>query len=908
MCRKLIYLISFSLTIAFANCVAQGELTASLEVGDTSPRINLTDEGTADWVYWLQDSLDPINSKAGADDIGELVAIGNLDIQRTEWKTYWDVEYSDGTDPVSGTADDVGHRFRISSSPTVDEGYDLVVAAGVLPRVLKLYIHNRECPSIIRATLGDESLDTTFPDPMASQDYLYTLEFSHPTADELHVTYFCPAGAPTYYSIRLGAVTLSGELVRQLVKAYSPSPANGQADVPRDVVLGWKPGEYAPAINGHKVYLSENFNDVNDGIGGVAQDANSYAPPQRLDFDKTYYWRVDEVNGPPDYTVYQGDVWQFTTEPVGYPIENIIATASSVQQVDRGPENTVNGSGLDESGLLHDKVADDNMWLSSATGVQPTWIEYEFVGTTHEFARAPGAAGYAHNTTIDLSGVAAKYVRLTANSNWGGMLNQYGLSEVRFFYIPVLAREPNPDSGATDVPLGTIDEPIDVTLSWRAGREAVTHDVYFGADEQAVADGTVGVTTVTELRYGPLSLDLGKTYYWRIDEVNEAKPPTTWQGDLWDFTTQEYFIVDDFESYNDLDPTDPNSNRIFNTWIDGYKQPTNGSIVGYAEAPFCEQNIVHSDKQSMPLFYDNSGTANYSEATLTLGSRRDWTTKGVKALSLWFRGNPAAFVEEPAGTYTINADGADIWNQADEFRYVWKQLSGDGEIVAQVLSVENTHEWAKAGVMIRDTLDAGSPNVFAAITGGGGDGATFQWRTAPGGSSSSARTLVGISPPASIKLVRQGSLFTGYVFLDGQWQQEGRLVSVTMTDPVYIGLAVTSYAAGVTCKAEFSDIQTIGAVSGQFTEQAIGVDMPSNDPESMYVAVANSGGTPAVVRHGDPTATQAVDWTEWSILLTEFSNQGVVLTNVDSISIGFGDKANQQPGGSGNPSLLKAGS
>ncbi|MFQ6035228.1 MAG: LamG domain-containing protein, partial [Sedimentisphaerales bacterium] len=112
-------------------------------------------------------------------------------------------------------------------------------------------------------------------------------------------------------------------------EASNPNPANEQTDVVRDVTLRWTPGIYAPAVSGHKVYFSENFTDVNEGIGGISQDANSYTPAQLLDFGKTYYWRVDEVNGPPDYTVYPGEVWQFTAEPFTYPIENITATASS---------------------------------------------------------------------------------------------------------------------------------------------------------------------------------------------------------------------------------------------------------------------------------------------------------------------------------------------------------------------------------------------------------------------------------------------------------------------------------------------------------------------------------------------------------------------------------------------------
>ena len=103
-------------------------------------------------------------------------------------------------------------------------------------------------------------------------------------------------------------------------KASNPSPANEAADMPRDVVLSWTPGESAAATNGHKLFFSENFDEVNDRIGGLTQTASSYTPPARLDFSKTYYWRVDELNTPPDNTVFEGVIWSFTTELFAYPI------------------------------------------------------------------------------------------------------------------------------------------------------------------------------------------------------------------------------------------------------------------------------------------------------------------------------------------------------------------------------------------------------------------------------------------------------------------------------------------------------------------------------------------------------------------------------------------------------------
>jgi len=131
--------------------------------------------------------------------------------------------------------------------------------------------------------------------------------------------------------------------------------------------------------------------------------------------------------------------------------------------------------------------------------------------------------------------------------------------------------------------LGAVE---DVTLGWRTGRQAAEHNVYLSTDEQSVTDGTAPVDVVTEARYSPSHLDLGATYYWRVDEVNVAETHTIWQGDVWDFTTQEYIVVDDFEAYNDLNPDDPESNRIFLTWTGGDADPANGSQVGHDTFPF----------------------------------------------------------------------------------------------------------------------------------------------------------------------------------------------------------------------------------------------------------------------------------------------------------------------------------
>jgi len=467
-------------------------------------------------------------------------------------------------------------------------------------------------------------------------------------------------------------------------KASQPAPTDGQTDVARQVVVTWEPGESADR---HDVYFAASFDEVNNAgnLDPIGPDnvykgrfgVNSYDVGRILDFGQTYYWRVDEVNAPPaDNVVVKGDVWSFTVEPFAYPIENIAVTASSANRDEEGPENTINGSGLDGDNLhSFDNMA---MWLSNIMDPDTAWIQYEFdtiyklhqmnvwnynssvepvvgfgirqasieystdgvnwstLGTTHEFARAPGAPGYAPNTTIDLGGVTAKYVKITAENNWGGIVNQYGLSEVRFLYVPVLASDPNPDSGAAAVP-------VDAVLSFKPGREAARHDVYLDADEQAVIDGAVPVATVTEPGYTS-SLDLAGTYYWRIDEVNDAETPTTWQGDIWSFSTQEYRVVDDFDSYNDIPAGEEGSNLIYETWIDGFGTTTNGSTIGYTTAfqPSMETSFVHDGRQSVPLSYDNTA-ASYSEVTANVADLQagpDWTGHGIKALTLRFFGDP----------------------------------------------------------------------------------------------------------------------------------------------------------------------------------------------------------------------------------------------------------------------------
>jgi hypothetical protein len=252
----------------------------------------------------------------------------------------------------------------------------------------------------------------------------------------------------------------------------------------------------------------------------------------------------------------------------------------------------------------------------------------------------------------------------------------------------------------------------------------------------------------------------------------------------------------------------------------------------------------------------------------------------------------------------MTASGADIWNDADEFHYAFKTLSGVGSIVAQVLSVDNTDPWAKAGVMFRDSLERGSK--FAAVYITPGSGCRYQARVDADAAATSDTSVVtseqtAITAPYWIKLERDfAGNFRGYYSSNGTtWQMMSwGAQNISMGSNVYVGLAVTSHNAVATCEGIFSNVTITGTAGPQWTNQDIGIE--SNTAEPLYVALSNSAGTPAVVVHDDPAATTIDTWTQWVIPLQAFADQGIVLTNVDRIAIGFGTQGNMAvPGGSG---------
>jgi hypothetical protein len=169
-----------------------------------------------------------------------------------------------------------------------------------------------------------------------------------------------------------------------------------------------------------------------------------------------------------------------------------------------------------------------------------------------------------------------------------------------------------------------------VTLTWQPGKNALRHRVYLSGSLDAVTKATAEADKgeQKEATFTPTGLQEATTYYWRVDEV--LVDGTIQAGPVWSFAT--FLTVDDFEAY-----TDEEGKRIYETWIDGWTNSTS-STVGYIQAPFAEQKIIHGGKQSMPLDYNNTKAPFYSEAEREFAGVQDWTVGNANTLVLYVQG------------------------------------------------------------------------------------------------------------------------------------------------------------------------------------------------------------------------------------------------------------------------------
>jgi len=177
------------------------------------------------------------------------------------------------------------------------------------------------------------------------------------------------------------------------------------------------------------------------------------------------------------------------------------------------------------------------------------------------------------------------------------------------------ACNPSPADGAKNVSLDTV-------LKWSPGRSAEKHIVYFGTTLADVDESAIPVSSppLDAGSFTPSALELGKTYYWRLDEVNDTDDNSPWTGNIWKFSTVDYLVVDNFESYDRF--------TIYDTWTQ-----IDQAYIYLSKNP----EPVYRCRQSMAFrYYYDPGFS--SEAARTFSSAQDWASAGVKSLELFFYG------------------------------------------------------------------------------------------------------------------------------------------------------------------------------------------------------------------------------------------------------------------------------
>ncbi|MHC4536444.1 MAG: hypothetical protein ACYS6K_21045, partial [Planctomycetota bacterium] len=330
--------------------------------------------------------------------------------------------------------------------------------------------------------------------------------------DEIRITNALELGDPSAFS-----------------KAWGPSPADGALHTDTWANLSWVAGGFAVS---HDVYLGDIFDDVDSGAEGtfVGNQAATFIVvgfpgfsfPEGLVPGMTYYWRIDEVNDAEPNSPWKGDVWSFSIPP---------KTAYLPEPADGGESIDLNS---------------DLTWTGGfGAKVHTVYFDESFADVDN----AAGGLPQGHTTYTPGPLVQAKtyYWRV---DEFDGFETYIG--NIWSFTTEGAVGSPDPANGAVDV----TQTP---TLTWVPGVFADTHEVYFGTDAASLE--LKGSGNLGSVSFNPGQLEWNTTYYWRIDEANNANADSPWTGNVWSFTTANFLIIDDMEAYNDIEEGEEGCNR-----------------------------------------------------------------------------------------------------------------------------------------------------------------------------------------------------------------------------------------------------------------------------------------------------------------------------------------------------------
>ncbi|MHC4583055.1 MAG: LamG domain-containing protein [Planctomycetota bacterium] len=642
MCRKLSYLLSFVLVMSLAgNASSDLVVHWTLDEGSGSVANDLSGNGNDGTLNgeptWATGKTGGALEFDGADDYVEVPRVVQDDFTLMAWINTDTPGLSLGAQGYQGSGliwsdvAGVANDFILAvldtklsffcGNPDLSVNSDRDIVTGQWVHVAAIRNLQEQQISIYIDGEHEKTLDHANSNPLNAHD---VIAVGGNTLDSRYYTGLID-DVRMYDHALTGIEVLSAMQGQIWPYAWAPTPADGDMHTDTWVSIAWNQGGYAVS---HDVYLGDNFDAVNEGAEGtfIGNQTDTFFVagfpgfpyPDGLVPGTTYYWRIDEVNEAEPNSPWKGEVWSFSIPP---------KTAYFPEPADGSELVNPDGSLSWTAGFgskLHTVYFGDNFDdVNNAIGGLPQGM------TTY----SPG----------ELKMAKTYYWRVDefdAFDTYKGNVWSFTTEGA------VVALDPA--NGAVDI----TQTPV---LTWTPGLGA-SHEIYFGTDASSLelkGSGNLGSES-----YEPGQLEWNTTYYWRINEANNANADSPWTGPLWSFTTANFLIIDDFEAYNDIEEGQPGSNRIYNAWIDGLTDSAKGgSVVGYDFAPFAEQTIVHGGLQSMPMSYDNA--AGKSEVTLTLTSNRDWTVNGVNTLTIWFRGSSSNAAEP---MYVVLNDTAVVTN------------------------------------------------------------------------------------------------------------------------------------------------------------------------------------------------------------------------------------------------------
>jgi hypothetical protein len=474
--------------------------------------------------------------------------------------------------------------------------------------------------------------------------------------------------------------------------------------------------------------------------------------------------------------------------------------------------------------------------------------------------------------------------------------------------MPPTAWGPEPKDGA-------LHPDTWVTLRWKAGPYAVSHDVYLGENHDDVSEATTdsdlfrGNQVSTFIVAGfpgfpyPDGLVPGTTYYWRIDEVNDADPNSPWKGPVWSFSIppKTAYFPDPPDGAEFVGP-----DNVTLTWTPGFGAKLHTTYFGD------DYDEVDNATVGTP-----SGTATYSPGALEREKVYYWRVDEFDGIDtykgdVWSFTTPGAVGNaQPAyGATDVQLNVMLSWAPSDSAASHQLYFGTDKEAVRTAGIGSPEDKGSKA-------LDAESydPGLLEANT-------AYYWRVDEvDAQGNTAKGPIWVFTTGGFLLIDD---FESYTDNDAEneaiWQtwidgfgvaDNGAQVGNLM--PPYCELSIVhggaqsmplfyTNEAGVT-----NSEATLPLTALRDWTQASVAELSlwfrgssSNAAEPVYVAVSNSAGAPAIVAYDNPEAVASSGWKRWQVPLQAVADQGINLGNVDQLAIGLGSKSGlTAPGGTG---------